>query len=223
MTNGTNNPPVRRIGWLAWSGVLVVLAALLLAGLLAQLKLSQAHLKPLPVIGPVAAFTLTNQAGRVVTLTNLLGKVWVADIIFTRCGGPCPRMTQQMKTLQDALPAGSGTQFVTLTTDPDNDNPAVLKAYADKMGADTQRWTFLTGSKKELQALATSSLKLSAVEIKPEARVSPDDFFVHSTTFVVVDKQGRVRGMFETGGEGVDWPAARAKILSAVKHLERES
>jgi protein SCO1/2 len=65
----------------------------------------QPHLYP--VISPVADFTLTNQAGQVTTLADLTKHVWVAENIFTRSAGPCPRLTSQMKSLQDKLPASS--------------------------------------------------------------------------------------------------------------------
>ena len=87
--------------------------------LLVLLKYQGASDQPLPVIGQIADFALTNQNGRAVSLADLRGQPWVADIIFTRCPGPCLKMTKQMKALQDALPPGSPTKLVTLTTDAD--------------------------------------------------------------------------------------------------------
>jgi cytochrome oxidase Cu insertion factor (SCO1/SenC/PrrC family) len=81
---------------------------------------------------------------------------------------------------------------------------------------------FLTGTKTEVGTLAANGLKLSAVEIEPVKRASENDLFIHSTRFVIVDKQARLRGVFETDGEGVDWQAEKKKILAAVKQLERE-
>lgn len=222
MSNGTINPPVRRIGWLVWGGVAVTATILLLACVLAQFKLRSVLGQPLPVYGQVADFTLTNQDGQAVSRADLHGLVWIADIIFTRCAGPCPKMTRQMKELQDALPAGNPARFVTLTTDADYDTPPVLRAYAERFGADTNRWLFLTGTKQEIAKLAIDSLKLSAIAKKPEDRLSPEDLFVHSTIFVVVDKQGRLRGVFETTGEGVDPQQVKTRILAAVRRLERE-
>ena len=103
-------------------------------------------------------------------------------------------MTRQMKEIQDALPKDAKTKLVSLTTDPDNDTPAVLKTYAEHNGADTNRWMFLTGTKKQINNLAVDSLKLSAVEKKPEERMSPEDLWVHSTIFVIVDKHAQLRG-----------------------------
>jgi cytochrome oxidase Cu insertion factor (SCO1/SenC/PrrC family) len=216
------NPQARRFEFLIWIGVVVTLLILLLTYLLAQLRLRETLGKPLPVLGQVQDFRLTNQFGQAVTLADLQGRVWVADIIFTRCAGPCPRMTRQMKEIQQALPAISQARLVTLTTDADFDTPPVLKAYAEKFGADTNRWVFLTGDKRQIANLAIDSLKLTAIEKKPEERQAPEDLFVHSTIFVVVDKLGRLRGVFETDGEGVSPVQARSRILAAVKRLEAE-
>ena len=95
---------VRKVGWPVWGGLALVVLTLLLALVFAALKSREAPGQPLPVIGQIADFTLTNQNGRAVSLADLRGQVWVADIIFTRCPGPCLRMTRQMKALQDALP-----------------------------------------------------------------------------------------------------------------------
>ena len=193
---------------------------LVLALLLAMLKASSGH--PLPVYGQVAPFTLTNQDNRPVTLNDLRGQVWVGDIIFTRCPGPCLKMTRQMQELQTALPPGSRAKLVSLTTDPTYDSPAVLKVYAQRFQADPNRWMFLTGNPAEIANLAIDSLKLTAIAKKPEERQSAADLFVHSTIFVLVDKQARLRGIFETSGEGIDPLRVQHEILGAVKKLERE-
>lgn len=200
-----------------------MIATVLLASLLSLLRYRTAREQPLPILAEVADFTLTNQQGQVFTQANLRGQVWVADIIFTRCAGPCPRMTRQMKELQDALPASSKARLVTLTTDPVFDTPQVLRLYGERFGANPERWTFLTGSKDQIAKLATSSLKLTAIEKSPAERENPEDLFIHSTIFVVVDKQGRLRGVFESSGEGIDPQRVKAQILSSVKRLELES
>jgi cytochrome oxidase Cu insertion factor (SCO1/SenC/PrrC family) len=208
--------------WTLWAGLMLVALTLLLAFLLAELQIKNSLGKPLPVLGNIADFNLTNQTGRAVSLKDLQGRVWVADIIFTRCAGPCPRMTRQMKELQDALPPRSKAELVTLTTDADFDTPPVLQTYAARNGADTNRWMFLTGDKRDVAKLAIDSLKLTALEKKPEERTSPEDLFVHSTIFVVVDAHGRLRGVFETAGDGVDPRKVKTEILAAVKRLEHE-
>ena len=219
MTDHSARPP-RTI----WIGFLLLFALLALALVSHWVQLSrQVGRPPLAVIGPVADFTLTNQDARPMTLADLTNQVWVADIIFTRCAGPCPRMTGQMKSLQEALPKASAAKLVTLTTDPEFDTPAVLKKYGERFGADPNRWLFLTGTKPEIAALASDSLKLSAQPVKPAERTGEADLFIHATLFVVVDRHARLRGYFETGGDGVDWTnVVQAKILHAVQQLENE-
>ncbi len=215
------NPPIRHSTRLLWVGLGLAGSLLVLALLLAMLKAGSGN--PLPVYGQVAPFTLTNQDNRPVTLNDLRGQVWVGDIIFTRCPGPCLKMTRQMQELQSALaPLGSRAKLVSLTTDPAYDSPAVLKAYAQRFQADPKRWMFLTGNPAEIANLAIDSLKLTAIPKKPEERQSAADLFVHSTIFVLVDKQARLRGIFETTGEGIDPLRVQREIVGAVKKLERE-
>ena len=171
----------------------------------------------LPVYAAVPDFSLTNQFGRVISLSDLRGKVWVADIIFTRCPGPCPKMTRQMSELQAALPAEAPVKLVSLTADPAFDTPEVLKRYGEKFGATPDRWQFLTGKKSDLYRLATRGLLLVLDEVKPEQRESENDLIVHSTLFVVVDKQARIRATFE-GAE----PSSRQKILETLPLLLKE-
>jgi protein SCO1/2 len=217
-----NPPAVRRFPSTIAVGLLLTILALSLAFLLAKAQSRAPRLEPLPVLASVADFSLTNQNNASVSLADLRGRVWVGDIIFTTCPGPCLRMTRQMKELQDALPADNQTKLVSLTTNPDYDTPDVLKTYGVKNGADTNRWMFLTGTKKQINNLAVDSLKLSAVEKKPEERTSPEDLWVHSTIFVLVDKHAQLRAIYQTGGEDVSWPAEKKKLLVAIKQLERE-
>src|SRR6266576_6748307 len=124
------NPPARRFVGVLWVVWTLIFAAIFLAFLLANFRLRAFIGKPVPVLGQISDFTLTNQLGQAVTLAGLRGHVWVADIIFTRCAGPCLKMSRQMKELQEGLPSKSEVQLVTLTTDPEFDTPSVLRTYA---------------------------------------------------------------------------------------------
>ena len=215
----TENP--QRIPRIIWVGYLLVSLTMATGFLVWWLQTSRS-LQSLRVIGPVADFTLTNQDDKISTLADFTNHVWVADIIFTRCAGPCPAMTGRMKSLQTALPPTSAAKLVTLTTDPDNDTHAVMKRYGERFGADSNRWIFLTGTKKEIAALGSGSLKLSSVPVKLDEQKDPVDLFIHGTYFVVVDKHAQLRGIFETGGEGVEWTNVQPRIIEAVRQLEHE-
>ncbi len=206
--------------WLVWTGLGLTAALLVLTFVTATLARRTAD--ALPVYGQVNDFALTNQNDRRVSLADLRGHPWVADIIFTRCAGPCLRMTRQMKSLQASLPRNSSVRLLSLTTDPEYDTPQVFRTYGERFGVDANRWWLLTGTKKQIADLAIGSLKLSAIEKTPEQRQSAADLFIHSTILVLVDKQGRLRGIYQTGGEGVDPRQERARILKDLRALERE-
>jgi protein SCO1 len=217
------NKPAQKIEVLVWGGLVLIIAVI--AGAFAWSKLHAGS--PLPVIGQISDFTLTNQNNEPVSLASLHGRVWVADIIFTRCPGPCPTMTHHLAELQNILPAGSPVRLVTLTSDPEYDTAPVLKTYAARFGADSNRWSFLTGPKQEIRELAVNDFKFVVVEKKPEDRAIPNDLFIHSIWFVLVDQQGRVRGW--TDGEGhlrayfdSEDPATQSEILAAIKQLQDE-
>jgi cytochrome oxidase Cu insertion factor (SCO1/SenC/PrrC family) len=112
--------------------------------------------------------------------------------------------------------------LVSLTTDPGFDNPPVLKSYARRFGADPRRWMFLTGTKEQIANLAIDSLKLTAIEKAPAERQSPEDLFVHSTILVLVDRRARLRGVFETTGQGIAPGDVNRRVVGAVRQLERE-
>jgi len=172
----------------------------------------------LPVISKLPNFQLTNQLGAPITLANYQGKIWLANIIFTRCPGPCPLMTQKMAGLADALPNEPEIRFVTLTTDPKHDTPEILRQYAENLSANTNRWDFLTGDPVSIGKLATEGMKLAAAEKAPDDRESPLDLFIHSASFVLIDQQSRMRAVFDSTE-----PRILDKVKAAIEQLQKES
>jgi protein SCO1/2 len=170
----------------------------------------------LPIYGRVGEFVLTNQSGLRFASDELRGRVWLADIIFTRCPGPCVTMSALMSDLRKTFAAEHRVQFISLTADPEHDTPAVLSAYGKRFGAAVDRWQFLTGPKSEVYRLAVDGLKLTALEPDPDQRASDEDLFIHSLTFVVVDAEGQVRGVFDSGEE-----SAAGQIEACVRTLLR--
>jgi protein SCO1/2 len=171
----------------------------------------------LPIYQQLTGFTLTNQAGEVVTLETLRGRLWVADIIFTRCAGPCPKMTANMSRLHDALAGNPKVSLVTLTADPVNDTPEVLQHYAERYGSRGPQWQFLTGDKQQIQNLAIKGFKLALVESPNADRQAGEDLFIHSTKFILVDAVGRIRGYYE----GLE-PESQKKLLHDVNLVLRK-
>jgi protein SCO1/2 len=161
--------------------------AILLAVL--SLALSGCLTSGLPSFTGVPPFTLTAQDGRQFRSTETLkDKVWVADFFFTTCNGPCPRMSGQMKVLQDLTQSTPDVQLVSFTVDPAHDTPEVLAAYAKRFRADPARWHFLTGPPAALQTLSMDVFQLGDIGVKLD----------HSTRFLLIDRKGRLRGYYDT-------------------------
>jgi cytochrome oxidase Cu insertion factor (SCO1/SenC/PrrC family) len=97
---------------------------------------------PLPELGAVPDFSFTERSGRVVARKDLLGRIWVADFIFTSCAGTCPVMTSRMAGVHQALRAEPGALCVSFSVDPDRDTLEALRAYADRSPWSTvgSRW-----------------------------------------------------------------------------------
>ncbi len=172
----------------------------------------------LPRIHDVPPFALTERGGKTITNRDLSGKIWVADFVFTTCPGPCPLITASMAKVQDKVAHDPRVQLVTFTVDPQNDTPGVLSVYADKFGADPYRWWFLTGSEKPLYDLIQNGFYQVVQDNRGQPQ-EPGQFTVtHSTSFVLVDGDGVIRGSYD----GVS-PDGRADLLRDIKVLEKEN
>jgi cytochrome oxidase Cu insertion factor (SCO1/SenC/PrrC family) len=125
---------------------------------------AQRPLEGLTVLGTVPDFSLIQRDGRRVTLADLRGKVWIANFIYTHCTDTCPLQSARMARLQERLRDEPDVRFVSITVDPELDTPEVLSEYANRFGADRDRWLFLTGEKRALYALAVEGFRLSVAD-----------------------------------------------------------
>jgi protein SCO1/2 len=164
--------------------------------------------RPIPTYSAVPDFSLTERSNRAITRNDLDGKVWVADFIFTHCGGICPAMSSKMEKLQERLP--KEVVLVSFSVDPANDTPEVLSEYAKRYNADPERWLFLTGDAAALQRLSIDGFKL-ALDATSGTKEEP---ITHSSRFALVDRQGNIRGYY--GMEDAD---TLDRIVTDVKNL----
>jgi len=144
----------------------------------------------LPVYGPAPEFSLVERSARTIQSSELAGKVWIADFIFTTCGGVCPLMTAEMRKLQQQLPPQ--IQLVSFSVDPAHDTPEVLRDYAARNGADPNRWWFLTGDRNAIFAVSKSGFKLAL----DDSMGTEQEPITHSTRFALVDRSGQIRGYY---------------------------
>lgn len=154
---------------------------------------SRTALSELAAHAQLPDFSLIDQRGAPFGLSDLHNKVWVADFIFTSCATICPPMTVQMAILQDEF-AAKDVHFVSFSVDPERDAPEVLRRYADNYGADGNRWSFLTGQKETIYQLAHEGFSLATGHRGSE--------ILHSTRFVLVDRNQQVRGYYESRSPG---------------------
>lgn len=151
-----------------------------------------ARLKPLPNLGAVPNFRLVNAwTGEPWTREKMQGSIWIAGFIFTRCTGPCPLISAGMQKLSSHLP--EGVNLISFSVDPDWDQPAVLRQYAEGLNADPQRWVFVTGQFQEVRNLMRDGFHF-ALEINEGASVG--DRITHTASLVLMDVSGGIRGYY---------------------------
>ena len=166
------------------------------------------HEPPLGRFRALPDFSLTNQDGQTVTLADLKGKVWLADFVYTTCPGPCPIISAHMARLQGQV-ASPEVRFVSISTDPTSDTPAVLKKYAERFQA-KDRWMFLTGPQAAVYDFIRNGFML-AIQAPADAPI------IHSTKMMLVDREGTIRNFYD-GASLADDP----QILHDIDRLLRE-
>jgi protein SCO1/2 len=148
----------------------------------------------LPILSYVKPFSFTNQDGKTVTQNDVQGRVYVAEYFFTHCTSICPDMNKNMRVLLNEMKAEREFIVLSHTCDPDRDSVPRLKHHADSLGADPQRWAFLTGRKDSLYHAARISYLLDDPR---NNNMSIGDQFIHTQFFALVDRNGRVRGIYD--------------------------
>ena len=178
----------------------------------------------LPIYGPevelngetvahvVPEFEFTNQMGRKVTRTDMQGKVTVVNFFFTSCPTICPKMMRNMQTVQELYLNDDNVVLLSHTVDPKRDNQARLAKYADAYHIDSDRWSLLTGSKKDLYRQARNGYYMAASQGD-----GGDHDFIHSENLVLIDRQMRIRGYYDgTNEKDVD------QLIKDISKLKRE-
>jgi protein SCO1/2 len=156
---------------------------------------------PLPTLGTLPAFALTDQDGRPFGSAELAGQVWLAGFIFTRCPTICPAITATMGRIQHrARGLEPAFRLVSFSVDPAYDTPPRLAAYAAAHKASPRMWSFLTGSLDAIKRTVVDGLKIAIGA--PEGDQDFASVF-HGTHFVLVDQQLRIRGYYDSSSPDV--------------------
>jgi protein SCO1/2 len=174
------------------------------------------------VFHKIPNFHLTDQHNNTVTSRVIQDKIHVADFFFARCPGICPRMSSQMQRVQEVFLHNPDVLIMSYSVDPKNDTVEALASYAEQYGAIQGKWYLLTGEKEDIFRLAKKGYYVTA---KEDNILSPnlEDRFVHTDKFVLVDRQGHIRGFYNgTDPEEVDKLILEIKILLSHNKSEQK-
>ena len=158
----------------------------------------------------VGGFSLLSADSVLITDKITDGKIYVADFFFSTCKTICPKMSEQLKRVQEEYKNDSSVIILSYSVDPNFDVPSVLKAYSNVYNAIPGKWYFLTGDKKVIYDLARNNYFISAAEGK-----GGEDDFIHSEQLVLVDKQKHIRGFYD----GTDYRDVR-RLMDEIRVLE---
>jgi protein SCO1/2 len=193
----------------------------------------------LPVLNAdVQEFSFINQNGKTITDKTVEGKVYVTEYFFTTCQGICPKMNANMRRVFDEFKNEEDFLILSHTCMPETDSIPLLKAYEKKMlmgklikvdegsykvELDTtikaylssDKWNFVTGDKKLLYKMARESYLID--NNKTDSLQNISDQFIHTQFFALVDKQRRVRGIYD----GLKEDEIK-KLITDIKSLLKE-
>ncbi|HEX9578438.1 MAG TPA: SCO family protein [Myxococcales bacterium] len=186
----------------------LVFAALALAVPMSVLLLRPAVRSELPVLAELPQFSLVDEQGRKFGRDEMLGKVWIADFVFTSCADACPRLQAKMRRIQDRLlppEQGGNMGLLSISVDPERDTPEKLREYGQLFGARPALWKHLTGPQREVERTVVKGFRIAMAKMPApikdnEIRAEAFDI-MHGERLVLVDRQGRIRGYYDADDE----------------------
>ena len=179
---------------------LYILGPMVVIGLMAS-GCSKRSAADVPVLGQLPEFSLIDQDKQAFARESMEGNLWVSAFVFTHCRSTCPRLTAHMKGLQARLSDVPGTHFVSVSVDPRNDTPEVIKAYMTKNELDETNWRFVTGDEDAIRHVVVDGFRVGLGDEDSKAAGAED--IMHSNSFVLVDEKAQVRGYYRANNDGI--------------------
>ena len=150
--------------------------------------------KKLPILNEVKPFSFVNQNGDTISNNHLAGKVQVVEFFFTTCKGICPKMNNALAKVTEQFKEEEDFIILSHTVDPDTDSVGRLKYFADSLKLEVNKWVLLTGTKAALYEAARKSYLL---DDQHDESAAIAEQFIHTQLFALVDRSGRVRGIYD--------------------------
>lgn len=160
----------------------------------------------------IPAFSFTNQFEEEVTEKDFSDKIYIADFFFTSCPTICPVMKKNMLVVYKSIKDFDDVGILSHTIDPSHDTPQVLAKYAEDLGVTGKKWQFVTGEKSAIYGIAQKGYFIAA----NEDGAAPGGF-IHSGAFTLVDREKRVRGVYD----GTDEKSVK-RLIEDIKTLRKE-
>ncbi|MBB6371707.1 SCO family protein [Chryseobacterium shigense] len=179
--------------------------------------------KNLYTVMKVPGFELTDQNNRKITNKDMLGRVYLVEFFFSRCPTICPVMNRNMRFIEDEVNSPD-FGIISISIDPENDTPEVLKQHARSVGAKSQDWHFLTGDRDYIGKLADQ------FNIYVGDKEDESESLNHSGMIALVDKEGNIRCRYNKdnmpilyySGLNYEDPEGRTPKLNGKYHPDRE-
>lgn len=172
-----------------------------------------------PVLGQLPEFALVDQDEGAFTRETMEGDIWVSAFVFTHCRSTCPRLTAHMKGLQTRLADVPSANFVSVSVDPRNDTPEVIKAYMTKNGLDERNWRFVTGEEEAIRQVVVDGFRVGMGDEGSAAQGADD--IMHSNAFVLVDDEAQIRGYYRANNDGIADLERDLRAIAAAVSSER--
>ena len=162
----------------------------------------------------IPSFSLVNQLGQTITEKTFEDKIYIADFFFTSCPGICPKMTANMKVLQDTFMNDADILLLSHSVTPETDSVAILKRYAVAKGVMDNKWHLVTGDRKQIYDLGRQFY--FAEEDLGKEKTDAD--FLHTENFILIDKNKHIRGIYN----GLNKTAIE-QLIADVRTLQKEN
>lgn len=158
----------------------------------------------------IPTWAFLNQNGNIKSSKDFKNKVRLVDFFFTSCPTICPKMTVNMKKIQQLINTGclNNIELLSFTVDPSRDSVEKLKEYCNTYNVDSKNWNMLTGDQNSIYDVGVNGFLVP----NQEDALAPGGF-LHSEKMILIDKKNRIRGYYD-GTDSLNIPIIVQHIKS---------
>jgi protein SCO1/2 len=175
---------------------------------------------PPPVISTLSDFRLVDQDGAAFGPAQLGEAVHVVGFVFTRCTTVCPFVVASLQGLARRYDeAGEErVRLLLISVDPEHDRPEVLRELARSRGLAGARWRLVTGDPEAVRGLVVEEFLVAMGEPTTTGGMVE---IAHTGRLAIVDRDGGVRGFYDTTAEGLDEVFHRSRTVAGLRPRRR--